>query len=97
MSRKTRRQKEKSEQKRVEISTAKDYSHSQSGELVKREFEFSFNDFSGIKNQAGKTKKADKSYSLETSRLVGFDLAKTIVLAAGIFSLELVIYWARFK
>lgn len=65
--------------------------------LVNREFEFSFdykNSNTLTKNNA---EKIEKSALFENTRLIAKDLAKTLIFAIVIFSLEMVIYFAWLK
>lgn len=82
MPRKTRKQKERS---RVNST------------VVKREFEFDFTerDLSKIK-QSG-AKKHEKSILLGNTSFVAQDLIKTLIIALGMFGLEVVLYLAWFK
>lgn len=61
---------------------------------VKREFTFSFERDLAEKQEI---KKSDNSFHLQQNKLVLHDLAKTLLIAMGIVSLELVIYWVHFK
>lgn len=65
--------------------------------VVNREFEFNFTDdnFSKIK-QSG-AEKHEKSVLLENNSFVAQDLVKTLIIALGIFGLEVVLYLAWFK
>lgn len=85
MPRKTRKQKEKTQKKRELQAPLQ--------EVVKREFEFTF---SGSNLKEYTSKRTESSFRLEQNRLLARDLAKTAIIAVGILSLELVIYWARF-
>lgn len=58
---------------------------------VNREFEFSFN---GLNLKKYSANKPESSYQIQQYKHVYLDLIKTAIIALGIFSLELVIYWA---
>lgn len=60
---------------------------------VNREFEFNF-DSLNLKKYT--TKKRESSHQIQQYRYVYHDLIKTAIIAIGIFSLELVIYWSKF-
>lgn len=92
MPRKTRKQKERIQKKRAEGTLLNPEAN-----LVKREFSFSKNNFPELQIKKSSIKENDKTLLLENTRPGGRDLLKTLVLAAIIFSLELVIYFAWFK
>lgn len=89
MPRKTRKQKERREARRqfAQASQAP----------VKREFEFSFTGLPEKQFAKTEIKKSDKSFYFYQTASTSRDLVKTVVLAALIFSLEIVIYFAWFK
>lgn len=88
MPRKTRKQKERASQR---------HAQSTNSDLVKREFEFNFtdNNFSKIKQSVAK--KHEKSILLVNTSFVTQDLIKTLIIALGMFGLEVVLYLAWFK
>lgn len=92
MPRKTKKQKRKAEERRQEA-----FSKPQKGTLVKGEFEFSPAEFSRHKRVRKTAKKSDKSPLFVNTSIVARDLARTILIALGIFSLEIVVYLVWFK
>ncbi|OGY09026.1 MAG: hypothetical protein A2782_00880 [Candidatus Blackburnbacteria bacterium RIFCSPHIGHO2_01_FULL_43_15b] len=68
---------------------------SKPGEVVNREFSFNLQNIQNIQNKAKILKNTDNSSSLAKTPFLVKDLAKSLVLAALIFSLEMVIYWVR--
>ena len=65
--------------------------------LVKSQFEFSFGEAQRSQPTHKIAEKPDKSPQFIDTSLLVRDLAKTLLFAAGIFSLELVIYFVWFK
>ncbi|HBL52026.1 MAG: hypothetical protein A3D24_03635 [Candidatus Blackburnbacteria bacterium RIFCSPHIGHO2_02_FULL_39_13] len=89
MPRKTKKQKIDAEKRRTtDIATTS---------LVKREFEFNFDDKILTNHQKSQAKKSEISLSSGNPRLILLDLIKTVILAGLIFSLEIVIYFAWLK
>ncbi|MAG59906.1 hypothetical protein CMO96_03915, partial [Candidatus Woesebacteria bacterium] len=76
MPRKTRKQKMRAQEKRVVP------------EPVNREFDFSFDGAVGLSKKSMSAKKADKSRQEPPASLAVSALVKTVILAAGMFSLE---------
>ena len=87
MPRKTRKQKERSK-KTGNLSRQ---------ELVKREFDFSFSFSKRPITQQIEREKGDISPYSSTKSLPVRDLIKTALIAVGIISLELMLYFAKFK
>lgn len=87
MPRKTRRQKEKTRIRR--ITNGAEGTHP---ELVKREFTFSLASLKKNNFEAKTLKRHEKTVTFNTSSFGGGDLIKSLVLAVGIFTLEVVIY-----
>lgn len=65
--------------------------------LVKREFTFSFDEATSTKLTAEPAKNSDLSRQTIDVRFELSDLIKTLMLAIGVFVLELVIYFAWFS
>lgn len=97
MPRKTRKQKMRAAARKGHANFSYDTISSKSEEVVKREFSFSLQDLQNSKNKAKNTKYNDISRSFAKPPFLAKDLAKSLVLAALILSLELMIYWARLK
>lgn len=92
MAKRTRKQKERTSRKRQQ-----DTSIQSTATVVKRDFEFSFSN-QNLKNSSNiQNKKQEKSSQISSNELNRRDLAKSLILALGIFSLEAMIYWAWFK
>ena len=89
MPQKTRQQKERAAQRRLE--------QVQPGTLVKSQFEFSLEEPKFQKAEPELKKEPEKSLHLTDTSLLVRDLVKTLILAASVFSLELVIYFLWFK
>jgi hypothetical protein len=89
MARKTRRQKERAVKRRLQ-------EQSMPG-VVKREFEFEFKSSDSKLNNFSNFKQVDKSFYSEDISFITRDLTKTVILAVGILTLEIMIYWAWFK
>lgn len=96
MPRKTRKQKEKAQQRRHEELASKPVLSPTEG-LVNREFTFSFDGSASTKLTAEPVKSSDLSRQTIGVRFELSDLVKTLVLATGVFVLELVIYFAWFS
>lgn len=92
MPRKTRKQKERM-QKTREVSLK----NQETENLVKREFSFSFNNYTQVQTKKSLSKKNESSSSLSTAKTVNQDLIKTFVIGVLIFTIELVIYLLRFN
>lgn len=91
MPRKTRRQKEKTRTRRTQSSAANG-AEGTHPELVKREFTFSLASLKKNNFEAKTPKRHEKSVTFDTSSFGRGDLVKSLVLAVGIFTLEVVIY-----
>lgn len=89
MPRKLRKNKQKNLKKR-QLQTGLE-------EVVKRDFEFSFQNIPQHKNTKTVAKRLDNSLLSQDLNLVKKDLIKSMFLALSIFSLEIVIYFAWFK
>lgn len=92
MPRKTRKQKAKAKIRRAQTANGEPVS-----ELVKGEFEFEPKLFSRDLEAKKMDKGGEKSLFFYDSRLIVHDLAKTLIIALGIFSLEIVVYLVWFK
>lgn len=93
MPRKTRKQKQRAaKRKATQIAF-----QAQNQEPVKGEFKFEPGELSQARRAKKSVKKGDKSTFLYEPSLVVRDLSKTLLLALGVFSLEIVIYLAWFK
>lgn len=93
MPRKTRKQKEKTREKRL-TETSSDRPGTSP---VKGEFEFQFSLPNTAKKTAPAEKDTDNSVRFKDTGTANKDLTKTVVLAVIIFALELVIYSRWFK
>lgn len=93
MPRKTRKQKQKAEERR----RAQRPFQAQNEGLVKGEFEFDPKRFSQARKPKKSVKKVDKSILLYKPRLAVRDLLKTLLIALGVFSLEIMVYLIWFR
>jgi hypothetical protein len=93
MPRKTRRQKEKTKERRS-LGGIPDRTGTST---VKGEFEFSFSPEKLALSRSSKQERSDKSVRLESAGTTRRDLLKTVLLATVIFVLEFVIYSRWFK
>lgn len=96
MPRKTRKQKERTQKRRVENPAMKD-GEDASSMLVKREFHFSAKDFLQPQEKSFIKKKFDKSLFINNAQFVSRDILKTTIIALIIFGFETVLYFAWFK
>lgn len=96
MSRKTKKEKLKARQRRLESLALKGSEAAPSG-LVKREFSFSLKDLQVRKVEAKIPKKRENSLHFSDTTTLARDLIKTAIFAASVFALEIVIYLAWFK
>lgn len=96
MPHKTRKHKERSSARRQTGLAANGSERNHAG-VVKREFEFSFTGLTQPVRVTIENKKSDNSFYFYQSASTIHDLVKTVILAAIIFSLEVMIYFALFK
>lgn len=97
MPRKTRKQKERASQRRSVYSERSRTVYTESDRSVNREFNFRLADLQTSSFKAKNGKSYDKSSTYVSNAVPTRDLLKSILLAGLIFSLELVIYWARLR
>lgn len=98
MPRKTKKEKQARAIRRLSLQTTQTTSTDRSPVYpVKGEFTFSLKDLSEGYREAKLKKSSDKSAQITSTLLARADLVKSLILAALIFGVELVIYWARLK
>lgn len=93
MPRKTRQQKEKARQRMLSQTSLK----SPDAGLVKREFSFSLKDIKDKKISFESTKKLDESMLYQDTPSTLPDIFRSLVTAASIIILELVLYFFWFN
>ncbi len=77
--------------------TRKEKERAQARSLVNREFEFRLDELNLSQKHEKTPERIDKSSQVSTAHSIVPDLIKTALFAAGIFSLEIVIYLRWFK
>ncbi|MDO8503593.1 MAG: hypothetical protein Q7S60_02790 [bacterium] len=77
--------------------TRKEKEKAQARSLVNREFEFRLDELNLPEKNEKSSKRIDRSILASTTHSIMPDLIKTVLLAAGIFSLEIVVYLRWFK